>query len=825
MPDEPVVTADIEALVRRPFIKSLMERVTKYQEKEYNGNVKIDWQAGTYYTGVLAAHLATGEPAFREAAIAWGEAAKWKIGPRPFYADDICMGQTMLDLYLLDRDPAYIKDITRVLKQYGGKKMLTADEVHTHQPADGPVEMRGRHLWWWSDALYMAPPVLVRMHAATGEQHYLDLLHELYWDTCDFLFDAESSLFYRDSDFFPGHPGNARDCDKNFWSRGNGWVYAGLVRLLDYLPVNDPFYPRYLELFHTLTRRIVTLQKPDGLWSSWLNRSDLEQGPEVSGSGFFTFGLLAGVNRGWLDEKCYLPLALCAWRGLTRKLSLDGRLGFAQLVDSAPGPVRPESSIDYTHGAFLLAASELYSLNLDLAALRKLEPACQPRLMMSDASWSCFNDERAVIADEHVYLGAVDGAGRTRFYAYRLDPNNAPSIHREPVDLSTWIDGNDHHNPSLLRFNDKLLAVYSKHDTADFWNWRVAAIPAEQPTWGAMQIEWSDEHTFSTGPAKTNCANLVRLSAENGRIFNFYHATDSDPHLSWSDDDAVTWQQGLRFLDSGDSSVRAHVKCTDNGHDRIDLVFTDGLANGSLGHVFYQNGAFHATDGKVIRSLEEIASNPFSPAEATPVPDGGSCSGRCWIQDLKYDHDGQPVVVYVSPTVDGGETILCYWIARWDGKSGRWTSSRIARAGCDFFQDERHVAGFALDPDNDRVAYLSANVDPATGLPNSTGRCQLYRGTACGTGESYAWVQLTFDATRDNIRPFVPRGHGVRACVLWLRGTYRSHSDYQMDIYGLLDAEATSKSSEIASGFQPMKAGDQPSAAKAQVPSKLREAV
>ena len=802
MADSPAVTADLEALVQRSFVKSLMERVMTSQENDYGGNVQIDWQAGTYYTGVFAAYLATGEPGFRQAAIGWGNAANWKIGPRPFYADDLCMGQTMLDLYLEDRNPTYVKDLISVMDAYFGKKILTASDVHSHRDQRAERPMRGRALWWWCDALYMAPPVLARMHAATGEQRYLDLLHELYWDSYEFLFDEHSSLFFRDADFIPADRATALERDKRFWSRGNSWVYAGLVRVLDYLPENDPHRGRYLDLFQRLTRKLITLQRPDGLWSSWLNRPDLEQSPEVSGSSLFTYGLLAGVSRGWLDRRSYLPPALRAWRGLTGKLGIDGQLGFAQLVDSAPGPVRPESSIDYTQGAFLLAASELYTLDLGLADLKALEPAQPPKLMLANASWTNLKEGRAIIADEHIYMGGVDHKGDVRFYAYRIDPTNAPSILLESDVLATGTECDERRHPAFLRFDGKLLAVYSVGgETA--WNWRLASIPDALPQWGPMTIGWSDENLSGGGTSPNGCSSLARLSSENGRIFHFF-----GPHVTWSDDGAETWHVVVRFLKVDNRTLQT--KCADNGKDRIDLVFTD--ANG-LHHVVYRNGAFHSSEGRVLSSLEAVASGPIDPADTTRIHEG-----RIGIEDLGYDSNGQPVVVFVSSAVDGG---LEYQIARWDERNAKWAIRRLAFAGSG-------DGGVSLDPDNDRTVYLSTDADPVTGTPNATGRYQLFRGTL---GENSSWEQLTFDANRDNIRPFVPLGHGEGACVLWLRGIHRSPSDYQMDIYGIIDPGSTSSAGRTASGLHEVENGDlseddyADSTVKPQVASRLREAV
>jgi len=788
-PDEPAVTADLEALVQRPFIKTLMDRVTAFQEKEFGGNAAIDWKVGTYYTGVFAAYLATKEPSYRDAAHAWGQKANWRIGSRPFYADDICMGQTMLDLYLAEKNPVYIEELTRLLEAYFTREKVTADEVHCHAyPPATELEMTGRNLWWWCDALYMAPPVLVRMHAATKDQRYLDLLHKFYWDTVAHLFDEKSSLIYRDKGFFPKDRATALENEKIFWSRGNGWVYAGLVRVLDYLPENDPQRGRYLELFRTLTRKLVTLQYPDGLWRAWLNRTDLDQTPEVSGTCFFAYGLLAGIRRGWLDKKSYLPVALRAWRGLVGKLGTNGKLGFAQIVDSAPNPVRPESSIDYTHGAFLLAAGELYSLNLSLADLTSVELAEQPRLMLADAAWSSHNDARAVIADQHVYLGGVDAAGLTKFYAYRLNPPNAPAIQRDCASFGTRGGSDDRGSPAFLRFDDTLLAVYAKNEGTASWHWRIASIARELPGWGALKIEWSEEKTFSAKAGGITTLALVRLTAEAGRVYHFYRATDG-AYVAWSDDGAQSWQPAVRFLGANCEVSLFDLRVMGNGRDRIDVVCVAdkvGTAGGGFGHIYYHGGAFHASAGKVVRSMADAARQALTLEDATPVCAGAETLRGVSTEGISFDRLGQARVVFTVATADAAVSGLRYVLARWSLERAHWTVQPLAYAGSAVTRTAPcGMGGIAFDPAHDRVVYVSTNVEPATGAPNATGRFQLYRGTADETGERYTWEPLTFDAARDNLYPYVPLRQGAAPCVVWQRGTYRSPMAYQTDLYGL----------------------------------------
>ena len=49
-----------------------------------------------------------------------------------------------------------------------------------------------------------------------------------------------------------------------FWSRGNAWVMAGLVRILEFLPQNDPDRPEFLSLVQNMAAALDPLQRPDG---------------------------------------------------------------------------------------------------------------------------------------------------------------------------------------------------------------------------------------------------------------------------------------------------------------------------------------------------------------------------------------------------------------------------------------------------------------------------------------------------------------------------------------------------------------------------------
>ena len=212
--------------------------------------------------------------------------------------------QTYLDLYSRYRDPAMIAPI----KERMDAVMQLPDDPH-------------KPLWWWCDALFMAPPVLAKLSKATGERKYLDFMDHEWWITSDLLYSPKDSLFFRDRSYFNAHEANGSSV---FWSRGNGWVFAGLARVLADMPADYPSRPRYVAQFQQMAQKIASLQGADGLWrAGLLDEADYKL-PEISGSAFFTYGFAYGINSGILDGKIYKPVVQRAWQGLDHP-HLSGR--------------------------------------------------------------------------------------------------------------------------------------------------------------------------------------------------------------------------------------------------------------------------------------------------------------------------------------------------------------------------------------------------------------------------------------------------------------------------------------------------------------------
>jgi rhamnogalacturonyl hydrolase YesR len=292
-----------------------------------------------------------------------GEEAGWRLGPRPYHADDHCVGQTWLDLRALARErsgpgaagsaPSDDPRIRPVRERF---------DAILAEPRDGTLEWGTPDVtdrWSWCDSLFMAPPTWARLFAATGEGRYLDFVHRNWKKTSDFLYDPEEHLWFRDSRYFEKREANGR---KVFWSRGNGWVFAGLARLLPFVPRDDPERPRYVRQFREMAAKLVEVQGRDGLWRSSLLDPRGYPAPETSGSGFFAFGLAWGIREGILEREAYGAAARSAWEGLVRCVAPDGTLGWVQPIGADPRRIRKTDTEVYGTGAFLLAGSEMLRL-------------------------------------------------------------------------------------------------------------------------------------------------------------------------------------------------------------------------------------------------------------------------------------------------------------------------------------------------------------------------------------------------------------------------------------------------------------------------------
>ncbi|MEK6477763.1 glycoside hydrolase family 88 protein [Catalinimonas sp. 4WD22] len=334
----------VEKSAKVQEVVDIMRKVSDWQLNnpvERINDASETWERAVFYIGLMATYHTTQDEMYKNIVLDWCLSNNYKLGPRRTHGDDHVIGQIYLELYEEYRDPAMIEDVVSVF-----------DYMMTYS-------WKGRRVWNWCDGLFMAPPVLSHLAKLTHQDQYLTYMDSLWWDTYEELYDTEDQLFYRDNRYIDTLDINNK---KIFWSRGNGWVIAGIVRLLNHLPRTHPTYEKYLDVYLRLANSIALRQGDDGLWKSNLLDSTRYPISETSGTAFFTYAFAWGVNKGYLNKNIYLPIIENSWQGLLASINEEGRLGYVQQPWDQPGPVYVDGHQEYGTGAFLLAASEYIKL-------------------------------------------------------------------------------------------------------------------------------------------------------------------------------------------------------------------------------------------------------------------------------------------------------------------------------------------------------------------------------------------------------------------------------------------------------------------------------
>ena len=335
-------------------------KVNNYWQAHNTPYVRSFWDHAAYHTGNMEAYRLTGRADWYAYTDKWcrhnewkgaksDDRANWKYKTYGEGQDFVLFGdwqicfQTYIDMYNLVPAPY---------------KVARAIEVMSHE-----CSMTDFHFWWWADALYMVMPVMTKMYKLTGEIKYLDKLTENFLWSDSLMYDKDEQLYYRDAKYIYPKVKTACNGGKSFWARGDGWVLAGLAKVLADMPQDYKNRPIFVQRFRELAEGVARVQRPEGYWSRSMLCEDDAPGPETSGTAFFTYGMLWGVNNGYLDRATYAPVIAKAWKYLSETaLQPDGSIGFVQPIGEKPDPTKTvdaRSQAPFGTGAWLLAACEM----------------------------------------------------------------------------------------------------------------------------------------------------------------------------------------------------------------------------------------------------------------------------------------------------------------------------------------------------------------------------------------------------------------------------------------------------------------------------------
>ncbi|MEO6733470.1 MAG: glycoside hydrolase family 88 protein [Ferruginibacter sp.] len=312
------------------------------------------WTRAVYYEGLMALYSIDKKQTYYDYAVEWSAKHNWSLrdGIKTRNGDNQACGQTYIDLYLIDKKPGRLDSIK-----------ASIDLMVKSQKIDD---------WNWVDAIQMAMPVFAQLGVIYNDTTYFHRMYEMYAFTKykhgdKGLYNAPEGLWWRDKDFDPPYKEpNGEDC---YWSRGNGWVVAALVRVLSAIPKNETHREGYLADFKSMMHALAQVQRTDGFWNVSLHDPTNFGGKELSGTALFVYGMAWGINNGHLDRKKYLPIVNKAWNAMAKEsVHANGFLGYVQGTGKEPKESQPvlydrePDFEDFGLGCFLLAGSEVYKL-------------------------------------------------------------------------------------------------------------------------------------------------------------------------------------------------------------------------------------------------------------------------------------------------------------------------------------------------------------------------------------------------------------------------------------------------------------------------------
>ena len=348
----------------------------KYSDPTLPTNVKKVrpsslWTRAVYYEGLMALNAIDPQQRYIDYAMTWADFHKWtpRNGVNTLDADDQCCGQTYVELAALKGgdQKALLANVIANLDH----QMVTPNSKKQTSTPKAKTNVNSLYGWWtWIDAIQMAMPLYMQIANVTGEQKYRDHAMQMYrWTRNECgggLFNTKDGLWWRDADYVP--PYKEKDGKDCYWSRGNGWVYAAIVRCMNQLSPKSKEYKELKKDFLLMSKGLLSCQHEDGFWHASLVSDADYPTPEMTGTALFLYGMAWGIQQGLLKTKTYRPACDKAWQALASCVHNDGFLGWNQGTGKDPSAGQPVTfdSVpdfeDYGTGCFLLGASEYYKL-------------------------------------------------------------------------------------------------------------------------------------------------------------------------------------------------------------------------------------------------------------------------------------------------------------------------------------------------------------------------------------------------------------------------------------------------------------------------------
>lgn len=415
-------------LPSKEVIVNTIKTVNDYWQNTNSNHNRAFWDNAAYHTGNMAAYELTKINRYKTYSTEWAAYNQW-MGAKSEQKEDWRYSYGESDRYVLFGDwqicfQTYI-DLFNYSKPKDSTMIVRALDVMAYQ-----TRTKNTDYWWWADGLYMVMPVMTKLYKITGDELYLTKLYDYFSYSKSIMYDDETGLFYRDAHYvYPDHSTNSGK--KDFWARGDGWVFAGLAKIIEDLPMDYTHRGFFIDIYSKMAASLKAAQQEEGYWTRSLLDPAYAPGYETSGSAFFTFGMAWGINYGLLPKEEYLSVVEKGWSYLQDIALQDkGSVGYVQPIGASASPdtwVDENSTANFGTGAFLLAGSEV----VHLASGEMPEPS----LLYMDSIKLLSKNELIIYFND-----SLESESASNINAYLIDSITVDAAHLLPDKKSVQID-------------------------------------------------------------------------------------------------------------------------------------------------------------------------------------------------------------------------------------------------------------------------------------------------------------------------------------------------------------------------------------------------
>ncbi|MEB2777778.1 glycoside hydrolase family 88 protein [Algoriphagus sp. D3-2-R+10] len=158
----------------------------------------------------------------------------------------------------------------------------------------------------WLDGIYMGSPFLAQYAATFDESALFDDVANQILVMDKYGYSEETGLFHHawDESKEQKWADPETGLSTNYWGRSIGWFAMAIVDVLDYLPEDHPQRNDIVAIAQKLAKGIQRYQTQEGVWYQVVDQGTREGNYlESSATGMFTYFLLKGAEKGYLDQQ------------------------------------------------------------------------------------------------------------------------------------------------------------------------------------------------------------------------------------------------------------------------------------------------------------------------------------------------------------------------------------------------------------------------------------------------------------------------------------------------------------------------------------------